>query len=45
MGDLEEASLFVGDENEDWGEFERVLDMSETEFNLEVERQCEREAS
>ena len=41
MGDLAEdadASLFVGDENEDWIQFERVLDMSEQEFNEEIER-------
>ena len=40
--------LFVDNEHENWIQFERVLDnldMSETEFNLEVERQCEREAS
>ena len=29
--------LFVDNEHENWIQFERVLDMSETEFNLEIE--------
>ena len=31
------ASLEVDNRHENWIQFERVLDMSETEFNLEVE--------
>ena len=38
-GNWQQASLFFGQEGNDWSQLERVLDMSEQEFGEEIKRQ------